>query len=384
MKRILIFSIALLAALSCGKKDPNAQRADNIDVFDSLDSLETGTPLERTWVNMHGGTRTYYIRTTAKFQARWEDGGGNWATVSTPERIGNNLWKVDITAKPLSSRTLLEGESIYQKRFGVLLLTESSAYLGTYVKVEQGMDVRRYDDFSVLTGSQDPNATHNDLLMSRWNASQTGLGYSSTVLPGQETAWLYSKDGYVKLGNDHGIGADLITPSVPQLQNDTLLVVTFSAVVQNGDVLPDFEGGTEPILPMHQTAATKAAVPATSGSDTPSLTVRVTGGGCIRDFLEEGGTSITFNDIPTYDRESSLYPSDIFDGARYIVFIEGTDASPLSVNTLIHFEAGNMDGEAGEKCSRVFIDDICIYRVDVLLDEDVFPLVGHSGKDEVL
>lgn len=383
MKRVMIFSIILLAALSCGKKDPNAQRADNIDVFDSLDSLETGTPLERTWVSMHGGSKTYYIRTTAEFQARWEDNGGNWATVSAPSRIGNNLWKVDITAKPLSSRTLLEGESIYQKRFGVLMLTASSAYLGTYVKVEQGMEVRRYDDFSVLTGSPEPNATHNDLLISRWNATQAGLGYTSTVLPAQEKAWVYSKDGYVKLGNDNGIGADLITPSVPQMQNDTLLVVTFSAVVQSGDVLPDFEGGTEPITPM-SAAVTKAAVPATAESDTPSLTVRVTGGGYIRDFVETGGTGITFNDIPTYDRQSSLYPADIFQGARYIVFIEGTDASPLSVNTLIHFEAGNMDGEAGEKCSRVFIDDICIYRVDVPEDEDVFPLVGHSGKDEVL
>lgn len=383
MKKTLILSLIFLAALSCGKKDPNAQREDIIDVFDSLDSLKTGTPLERTWVSMLGGPRTYYVRTSASFQAKWEDGGRDWATVSTPERIGDNLWKLDITAKPLSTRTLLEGESICQKRFGVLMLTASSAYLGTYIKVEQGMEVRRYDDFSVLTGSLEPNATHNDLLMSRWNATQAGLGYTSTVLPGQEKAWVYSKDGYVKLGSDHGVGADLITPPVPQLQNDTLLVVTFSAVVQNGDVLPDFEGGTEPILPMSP-GVTKAAVPATAGADTPSLTVRVTGGGCIRDFLEEGGTGITFNDIPTYDRQSSRYPADIFEGARYIVFIKGTDVSPISVNTRIHFEAGNMNGEAGEKCNRVFIDDICIYRVDRRDDEDIFPIVGHSGKDEVL
>ncbi len=43
-----------------------------------------------------------------------------------------------------------------------------------------------------------------------------------------------------------------------------------------------------------------------------------------------------------------------------------------------------MNGEAGEKCNRVFIDDICIYRVDLRDDEDIFPIVGHSGKDEVL
>ena len=87
MKKVLIFSLVLLAALSCGRKDPNAQRSDIIDVFDSLDSLETGTPLERTWVSMLGGTKTYYIRTEADFEARWEDNGGNWATVSEPERI---------------------------------------------------------------------------------------------------------------------------------------------------------------------------------------------------------------------------------------------------------------------------------------------------------
>ena len=37
-----------------------------------------------------------------------------------------------------------------------------------------------------------------------------------------------------------------------------------------------------------------------------------------------------------------------------------------------------------EACNRIFIDDLCIYRVSELHDEDIFPLNGRSGKDIVL
>lgn len=371
----------LLAVLACGKKE-TGERADIIHVFDSLDSLDTGRPLERSWISVAGGTNTYYVRSAVPFDVKWQDNGDNWGSVGAPEKIGENLWKVEVSAKPLSYRTLQKGESAYQKRYGVVLMSVPSVFLGSYLKVEQGMDVRRYDDFSAITGSEEPNTTHNDVLMKKWNATQKGLGYTSTVLPGQtdSTAWVYGKDGYVKLGSDRAIGADFIMPSIPSLQTDTLVVLTFNAVVQNGDVLPDFQGGTEPITPMSIGRRN-----ADSGEmDNNVLTVRIEGGGYIRDFIEEGGTSITFTDIPTYDRSSSAYPKDIFNGTRYMVFIEGTDVNPLTVNTRIIFEAGNMDGQPMEKCNRIFLDDICVYRASPLFDEDIFTIAGRSGKDTLL
>ena len=37
-----------------------------------------------------------------------------------------------------------------------------------------------------------------------------------------------------------------------------------------------------------------------------------------------------------------------------------------------------------ERCNRIFLDDLYIYRFSDLFDEDIFPLNGRSGKDAVL
>ena len=383
MKKLSIFTLIFLAVLSCGKSEIG-ERKDIIHVFDSLDSLETGRPLERSWISVAGGTNTYYVRCSVPFDVKWQDSGDNWGSVAAPEKIGDDLWMVKVSAKPLSYRTLQKGEAMYQKRYGVVLMSVPSVFLGSYLKVEQGMDVRRFDDFSSITGSEEPNTTHNDVLMRNWNAAQKGLGYTSTVLPGQpdSTAWVYGKDGYVKLGSDKAVGADFIMPAVPDLQNDTLVVLTFNAVAQNGDVLPDFQGITEPITPMG--VGPRSLDDADDEMDNNVLTVRIEGGGYIRDFVEEGGMSITFTDLPTYDRNSPSYPKDIFNGSRYVVFIEGTDLNPLTVNTRIIFEAGDMSGETMEKCNRIFIDDICLFRASPIWDEDIFKIAVRSGKDELL
>ncbi|MBR6055158.1 MAG: hypothetical protein IKP46_07460 [Bacteroidales bacterium] len=379
MKKSYILTVLLLAALSCGRKDPNAERPDFIRVYDSP---ESDIPIERTWISVQGGTATYYLRSNVDFEAKWQDSGEGWATLGAPVKVQDGLWKIELTARPLSERTLLPGECLYQRRYGNILFTSADRFLGNYFKVEQGMQVRYADDFSWLNGSAEPNATHKDLPISRWTTAQQAVGYTASVLPGQEMAFTYSKEGYVKIGGDKAIGADLMTPRIPGFLNDTLVVVTFDAVVQNGDILPDFSGGTEPIVPM--ALRTRAEGGEEETVDTGSLTVRLSGGGYIRDFTGTGGTSITFDDIPTYDLASPSYPSDIFEGSRYILFIEGTDQNPVGVNTTIHFEAGDMSGAAMERCNRIFIDNLCIYRFSVLFDEDIFPLIGHSGKDTVL
>lgn len=379
MRKILIFIPLLLALAACGKTGAGSEREDIIHIYDSPDS---DLPLERAWIGVRGGSATYYIRSKVPFKASWQDSGDHWGSVSAPQQIGDGLWKVELTARPLSERTMEKGVPLYSRRFGVILLTDPSRFLGTYLKVEQGMLVRRYDDFSVLTGADEPNATFGDILIKNWTASQTGLGYTSTALNGSDsTAWVYSKNGYVKLGSDDGYGADFITPAIPALQNDTLLVVAFNAVRQTGEVLPDFQGGTEPITPMR---VRRRAGEAPEHVDEGKLTVRVEGGGFIRDVVSENGTSISFDDIPTYDRTSAGYPGNIFDGTRYLVFIEGTEENPLTVKTRIHFETGDMSGGKGTTCSRIFLDDICIYSASVTFDEDIFPIAGRSGIDTVL
>ena len=376
--RSCLLLAAAACALFCKKPASNTERNDYIRVYESASG---DIPLDRTWVSVKGGTFTYYIRSNVDFSAKWQSEDASWASIGEPRKVGDGLWSIDLTVQPVAGRSMRTSQDgvptgTYTRRYGVLMLTCQDRYLGKYIVVEQGFESRISCNFSWLYGSPDPNDTYSDVVMGRWTAAQQNQGFTSTPIEGEEDAWVFSKDGYVKLGNDRGAGADLITPRTADFQYDTLLVVSFRAVVQNGDVLPDYTGGTEPIVPMKARRA-----PEDVSVDGNALTVEVTGGGYIRDLVASRGTSISL-DLPTYDRTSESFPSDMFDGASYLVFIEGTDSNPITVNTAIRFVAGDMKPSDDGPCSRVFLDDVFVYRIDQLLDEDLFSLNGgKSGKD---
>ena len=366
---------------SCNDNSRNAGRTEFIRVFESPDG---DAPLDRAVVSVKGGTYTYYIRSNVEFQARWQSEDTSWAEIGAPKLVSDGLWSIDVTVEPVSSRSMAPVNNVpiglYARRYGVLMITNQEIYLGKYLVIEQGLEPRISCDFSWLYGAADPNDTYSDVLMSHWTTAQMNQGFTSTLISGEDDKWVYSKDGYVKLGNDRGAGADLITPRSSSFQYDTLLVVSFRAVVQNGDVLPDFTGGTETIVP------NKIIAPRGTGDvkvEDHSLTVEVTGGGCIRDLVSSGGTSVSF-DLSTYNRESPSFPADMFDDGSYLVFIEGTESNPITVNTTLRFIAGGMKGSDDGPCNRVFIDDVFVYRQDLLLDEDLFALNGgKSGKDTI-
>lgn len=376
---LLVFAVGIQ---SCNKKDSNRERKEYIRVYASADSDE---PLDRTWVSVEGGIHTYYIQSNVSFTADWQSEESSWASISNPKMIKEGLWSIDVSVKPIKERSSsLSGNAnpvgAYTRRYGVLILQSPERYLGKYLVIEQGLESRIACNFSWLYGSVNPNATYNDVLMADWTTAQKNQGYTSTLIEGEENVWVYSKEGYVKLGNDHGAGADFFTPHTAAFQNDTLLVLSFKAVVQNGDVLPDYMGGTEPIVPMQRTAQ---KVQTADITDNNSLTVEVTGGGLIRDFVSTGGKSITF-ELPTYNKESESFPADMFDGGSFLVFIEGTEENPITVNTTIRFIAGSMKGSDEGPCNRVFLDDVFVYRQDLLLDEDLFLLNGgKSGADKI-
>lgn len=378
--RLCLLLVAAATQLpACSKSEDNSERSDYIQVFASENDF---TPIDSACVSVKGGTYTYYIRSNAQFSAKWQSSDISWASIGSPKSLGDGLWSIDITVQPVTQRSLAAVNGVetglYTLRYGVLMLTSKDVYLGKYFVVTQGLESRISCNFSWLYGSADPNATYNDVPMSLWTTAQRNMGFSSTLIDGEEDAWVYSKEGYVKLGNDRGAGADLTTPRTPDFQYDTLLVVSFKAVAQTGDVLPDYTGGTEPIVPMQRLAANSEDI-----IDDNVLTVEVTGGGYIRDLVGTGGTSLTFN-IPYYNRSSPTFPSDIFDGASYLVFIEGTDSNPITVNTAVRFIAGSMKGSDDGRCNRVFIDDVFVYRIDKLRDEDLFSLNGgRSGKDTI-
>lgn len=376
----LLLPLVAASLLSCKRTGPAPERTDYIRVYSTADS---DIPLDRVWASVKGGTTTYYIRSNVDFSAQWQSEDMSWARIASPQKLGEGLWSIDVTIQPVRERSYAHAEGapatgLYTKRYGVLMLTCPSQNLGKYLVIEQGLESRIACNFSWLYGSEDPNATYDEVPMSRWTTAQQNQGFSSTLIDGETDAWVFSKEGYVKLGNDHGAGADLITPRTSNFQFDTLLVVSFKAVVQNGDVLPDFTGGTEPIVPMSRIARLSEEG---TVADNNTLTIEVTGGGCIRDLVQTGGTSLSL-ELPTYDRESALFPSDMFSRGSFLVFIEGTESNPITVNTAIRFIAGSMKGSDEGSCNRVFLDDIFVYRQDLLLDEDLFILNGKkSGKD---
>ncbi len=377
MRRLFYFAMFAICLISCGKENRNAERSDYIRVY--ADARNTDTQLDTSCVSVKGGTYTYYIRSNVSFTAKWQSEDNTWASISDPKSLGDGLWSIDVTVQPVSSRRYRTVNGVptglYTRRYGVLMLTCEEQFLGKYLVIQQGLDPRITCDFSWMYGSLEPNATFGDVLMNHWTAAQKNLGYTSTLIEGEEDAWVYGKEGYIKLGNDRGAGADFITPHTSDFQYDTLLVVSFKAVVQNGDILPDYTGGTEPIVPMSRPQ--KRSNPA----DLNIFTVEVTGGGYIRDFVNIRGTSVQMP-IPTYDMDSPNYPYDIFEGHSFLVFIEGTDSNPITVDTAIRFIAGDMKGSDDGRCSRVFLDDIFVYRQDLLLDEDLFLANGsRSGRD---
>lgn len=367
MRKYLYIALAFFA-IACNHKDPNAERRDYIRVYESRDG---GTPIDRSTVSVKGGSFTYYVKSNVEFTAKWQSEDVSWASISEPRKIEDGLWSIEVTVQPVASRSLSSAGAaptgLYSRRYGVLMLSAPARFLGRYFVIEQGLESRMSQNFSWLHGAEDPNDSFSDLPMSRWTASQRNQGFTSTVLPDQEDAWVYSKEGYVKLGNDNGVGADLITPHTADFQYDTLLVLSFKAVAQNGESLPDYTGGTEPIVPMHAGRHPRRI----DGETENAFMVEVTGGGCIRDFSAEGRTSLDL-ELSTYDRESAGFPANMFDDGSYLIFIEGTDSNPITVNTAIRFVSKG----------RMFIDDIFIYRVDRLLDEDLFALNGgKSGRD---
>ncbi len=400
--------LSLMLAVSCHGDDPNAERKEYIRVYAGVSDKE---PLASAWLPVRGGSTDLYVKSNVSFSAKWQDGNvPAWASITGPVPVGDKWWKITVSADSLSK------EVSYVRRTGVLMLTAPEIYLGNYFVLHQGLQPRISCDFSWLSGSQKPNETVNDVQYDNWSNSWKGKGFTSSLIEGQEGVWVYSKEGYVKLGNSEGVGADLLTPHTGAFQYDSLLVLSFKAVVQNGASIGNFYGttdpveqggetgshdnpddpgndpdpgsssGTEPITPMSVVGTphprTQGEDP--DGVDNNSLTVEVTGGGVIRDYASQGRTSIKFN-LTTYDRKSPAYPADIFRDAAYLVFICSTPSNPIGPNTTVRFIAGDMSGNASAVCSRIFIDDIYVYRTNPAQDEDIFVLNdGRSGRDLVL
>ncbi|MFR0763395.1 MAG: hypothetical protein ACLSHL_04735 [Alistipes communis] len=163
-------------------------------------------------------------------------------------------------------------------------------------------------------GKTDPRFTDDETPIDDWTTAQKDYGFSSTTIDGEEHAHCYGKNGYLKLGDDEGHGADLISPYTNTLRSDSMLMVSFRAVAYT-----DFYTGAK---------------------DDNKIKVEVLDGGVIADFADTGKTSIEL-EAAYYDPRSDEFPENMWEGSDLLVFVVGTQLNPITVNTRIRISCGS-------------------------------------------
>ena len=350
---LALLLMAGAAATSCRQDaDPNADRTDTLDVYASLDDEE---PLSVVNVSVQGGPQRIWVKSNVDFKAQWQDELDKpWLRIQGVEQVSDGVYAIDVVADPIHSYPY------YTRRSGTLLLSSPENSFGNFMTVQQGLTARLSSDMSWSKyGSSNPLKL-DGALSSTWTATDRDRHWDSTVLPGQEDAYLYAKNGYLQLGDDEGHGADLFTPYMDanHMRVDSLLVLSFRAVAYN-----DKKGN----------------------KDANKLSVEILGGGVLRD--DPSKTRIDL-EVPYFNPSAEDVTADMWEGSYFMVGFIKTDRSPFTGDTRIRFSAGDLSGAAG-KTSRIFIDNVYIRRivddpVKNIHDQDIWTLNGGSGADRLL
>ena len=341
---------AALFTVSC-EQPTNSVRSESIEVYVDLDEKE---PVDAACVHVVGGLHQIYVKSNVAYTASWEDGETSpWATIVSDEvDPSTGLHVITLSVKRRSTGPY------YTRRTGTLILQANNEGLNfnKYVQIHQGATARVSSDFSWLNyGDADPRIEDGAVSATNWNSSQKDRDWTSTLIPGESIVHFYGKKGYAQLGDDKGHGADFYSPHAGDVRYDSLLMVSFRAVSHVD----------------HKTGA----------KDNNKFTVEVVGGGVIADFAEANKTSIDL-EAKHMDPKSETFPSDMWDGSEFMVFVLSTEDNPLTVNTRIRIKCGSLEAPASTN-SRLYIDNFYIRRVTEI-DEPYYEQNGGSGVDKVM
>ena len=339
---------AALFTVSC-EQHQNSERSESIEVYVNLDDEE---PVDEASVLVVGGLHQLYVKSNVAFTASWEDGDTTpWATV-VETADGPKGFKVITLDVKRRNKT-----PYYTRRTGTLVLAANNEGLNynKYVKIHQGSTARVSSDFSWSKyGSSDPRLD-DGVAIDNWTDALKNKGFRSTTIIGEPVAHLYGKNGFIQLGDAAGHGADMYSPYTSDLRYDSLLMVSFRAVAHT-DYL-------------------------TGAKDGNKFTVEVVGGGVIADFAEEGVTKLEL-EAKNFDPNSEQFPNDMWDGTEFMVFVVGTEANPLTVNTAIRITSGSLDTPSTTP-TRLYVDNFYIRRV-LENEEPYFEENGGSGVDKIM
>ena len=343
---------ATIGITSC-ETHSNSDRNESIKVYADPIAKE---PIDAGIVGVKGGLAKLYVDANIDFVATWEDDAATpWAKVvdysSTDPQTGLRVITLKANRRSTTS-------SYYTRRTGMLTLAASDGELNynRIIPIHQGSTARVSNDFATLKyGKTDPRFTDGETPIDNWTTAQKNLGFTSTTIEGEEVAHCYGKNGYLKLGDDKGHGADLISPYTNTLRSDSMLMVSFRAVAYT-----DFYTGAK---------------------DDNKIKVEVLDGGVIADFADTGKTSIEL-EAAYYDPRSDEFPENMWEGSDLLVFVVGTQLNPITVNTRIRISCGSFT-QTSPVNNRIFLDNFYIRRLEAD-EENYFTENNGSGKDIIL
>lgn len=327
---------AAVFAASCSDDDPNAERGEFIRVYSDPDDL----PVDEAYVDVRGGQAVVYVQSNVAYDVYWQDSGTTpWAEIAdrrkSSSRPGFDEIVLDIEARATYC--------YYTRRTGSLMFSSPDNMLGRFIPVHQGATARISQAFAWLTyGSADPLLQDGEKSYSGWTAVQKNYNWTTST-----PEYCFGRNGYVKLGDAEGHGADFITPLTNDLRSDSLLMVSFRA---------------------------KAYTGADNITDDNTLTVNIVGGG---EFIDSGLTTRQI-EIGTYTVEDGALSGSMWTKSNYLLFLVSTENNPITSSTQIQFVAGSLTEEGSEN-NRIFLDNIYVYTLNELNDNMI---EVNEGTDE--
>ena len=238
----------------------------------------------------------------------------------------------------------------FEERKGCISLLTDVEFLNDFIPIIQGFPARVEDaNFDWLKyGSTDPLETKGEMPINNWATTQKDEGWESIPAEEDGPIYCYGKNGYIRLGDDAGHGANLLTPYAPKIKEDTAVMVRFNAIAY-------------------------AALDGTQ--DNNKLTVKVTGGGQFFD-----GTTTKELTLNYLDPTAEDLPTAMWKDSQQEFIIVSHPKNLFTSNTRIELMAGEYNMPSGN--TRIFIDNFYLFQLRWYNYSDLFGKLPWEKDDE--
>lgn len=256
-----------------------------------------------------------------------EDVVENWMKaekVGRNEATGEDEWRLVWEAQTKD----------YKRRISTLSITSSEVDFGRFINIRQGFTTRLGEKFEWLkygSSTASPNVTTNEKLIGDWTQAQKEFNWTSTIAKDASKAYCYGKFGFLRLGDDQGHGADLITPYITDIARDSVLLVSFDAVAYTAD------NGVK---------------------DNNKLTINILNGG---EFADTHTTTKTI-DLGYYNPLDPDVLKTMWNEGRHDFYVVSPPERPITANTKFQIIGGDYNLTTGN--NRVFVNNFYVYRLD--------------------